>query len=85
MLSLSDEDKGNRNVAVHVWFADFIDCDCETILAAVDRFKSTRRSSDLMSRLDEPPSTNNLRTKQNPPPRGIPVSEIVSSADRDLH
>ena len=85
MLCLSDEDKGNKNVAVHVWFADFIDCDRETILAAVDRFKYTRHSSDLMPRLDGPPSTNNLRMKQNPPPRGTPVSEIVNSADRDLH
>ena len=85
MPSLSDEDKGNRDVAVHVWFAEFIDCDRETILAAVDRFKSTRRSSDLMRRLDDPLSTNNPHTMQNPPPRGNPVSEIVNSADRDLH
>ena len=85
MLSLSDEGKGNRNVAVHVWFADFIDYDRETILAAVDRFKSTRRSSDLMRLLDDPPSTSYPRTKQNPPPEGTPVSEIVNSADRDLH
>ena len=78
MLCLSDEDKGNKNVAVHVWFADSIDCDRETILAAVDRFKSTRRSSDLLRCLDDPPSTNNLRRKHNPPPRGTPVSEIVN-------
>ena len=84
-MSLSDEDKGNRNVSVYVWFGDFIDGDRGTILAAVDCLKSTRRSSDLMRRLDDPLSTNNPRTKQKTPPGGTPVSEIVNSADRDLY
>lgn len=75
LLAFSDEDRGNKNVAVHVWFADFIGCDRETVLASVERFKETRNAPDLHRRLNLPLFRRNPPTEQDVPSENTPTDE----------
>ena len=58
-LGLPSQDKGNKSIKTHVWFADFLECDKETIVEIVQSYKSHRGSSDMIRRLSITPT---LRT-----------------------
>lgn len=81
MLNLSDDDKSNTNVAIHVWFADFIDFNRETIFAAVDCFKTTRGSPDLIRRLSARACLNDPRTVEGVPSGNITRPESENAPD----
>ena len=80
-----DDDKSNKNVAIHIWFANFIDCDRETILAAVDRFKITRGSPNLIRRLPVHACLNDPRTEQGVPSGYITAPEREKAPDPHSH
>ena len=44
-LGLSPQERENKNIKIHIWFADFLECDRDMILDVVRSYKSHRGSS----------------------------------------
>ena len=63
-LELTDVERANKNIAAHVWFADFLGCDGETILACLARYKDSRGTPDSLRRLTVKISSADTRTEQ---------------------
>ena len=71
-LELGQADRNNKNIAAHVWFADFLGCDSETIFESVARYKDSGGTADSLRRLavDHPsadPRTEQALTSDNRP------------------
>lgn len=49
-LGISQLDKGNKSVMTNVWFLTFLGCDVDTIQAALELYRRTRRSPNLPRR-----------------------------------
>ena len=63
-MQLSEADRNNKNIAAHVWFADILGCDSETILASVARYKDSHGTADSLRRLAVTPLSADPRTEQ---------------------
>ena len=74
-LDLSDVDRANKNIVAHVWFAHFLGCDGETILACVARYKDSRGTPDSLRRLSTDPSSAKPRHEQAQPSVNTPGNQ----------
>ena len=71
-LELSHSERNNKNIAAHVWFADFLGCDSETILASVARYKESRGTPDSSRRLAVATPGADPRTEEAQPLENTP-------------
>lgn len=52
-LELNDLDKRNKSLMAHLWFLEFLNCDVETMKAALALFRHTRGSPNLLQRTQD--------------------------------